>query len=617
MHWRIGCNGGTGSATDADVDAALALVMASKQWNDNSYLTAAKSLIDWMAQNDISGSSVKPGSNWNDAFNPSYGSLANFELFSKVSGGTWSSVVNTAGNDLLKCQNSKSGLVPDWCSWNSYQPTKTNASVAQNEDPGFYDDAARTPWRTAWSFYWYGNATAKKFNQNIINWLYDATHTASGINSGYHMDGTPELSTTRNFVSSTFSGGLGLASSSFPDDPTSVAYMETVYNALKSMTSCEQAEGCGKGSVAGEKYYPATLNILYLLLMTGNMPNFYDMTGFVKFTPDQSLASSVATSTIPGTQQAVKDSSVGLSGFWNWGAYHDKYNVTANDGKVYGDKSTVMAPDSGTSPLFLNNGVITAEAVMEIGAEPEWTKDAADNKLLRYPSAGIAMSFLADDKKGVNLKALGAQYLKIEVKAEGPIRMGILSEKTAEDGGEAGIFLPTSSDYKTLTFDLTPLEYGFVGLSNEGGDALEILSWVDRNSAPEGNEIITAVKGLKFELKDAKGGFGKISIKSVEFLDASKKPIDPALITGMSVPETPSSPLSIVRANATIAAQLSVAGKNVSISAQPGTPFAVFSMQGSVVASGKVSFGNATITVSSNGTYLVRIGSKVSKVTVK
>lgn len=254
---------------------------------------------------------------------------------------------------------------------------------------------------------------------------------------------------------------------------------------------------------------------------------------------------------------------------------------------------------------------------MEIGAEPEWTKDAADNKLLRYPSAGIAMSFLADDKKGVNLKALGAQYLKIEVKAEGPIRMGILSEKTAEDGGEAGIFLPTSSDYKTLTFDLTPLEYGFVGLSNEGGDALEILSWVDRNSAPEGNEIITAVKGLKFELKDAKGGFGKISIKSVEFLDASKKPIDPALITGMSVPETPSSPLSIVRANATIAAQLSVAGKNVSISAQPGTPFAVFSMQGSVVASGKVSFGNATITVSSNGTYLVRIGSKVSKVTVK
>ncbi|MFA6623880.1 MAG: glycosyl hydrolase family 8, partial [Fibrobacteraceae bacterium] len=49
MNWRIGSGGGTGSATDADVDAALALVMASAQWGDSKYLTAAKSLISWMA----------------------------------------------------------------------------------------------------------------------------------------------------------------------------------------------------------------------------------------------------------------------------------------------------------------------------------------------------------------------------------------------------------------------------------------------------------------------------------------------------------------------------------------------------------------------------------------
>ena len=71
MNWRIGSGGGTGSATDADVDAALALVMANAQWGDSKYLTAAKSLISWMASNDIDGNnSVKPGSNWNDAFNP-------------------------------------------------------------------------------------------------------------------------------------------------------------------------------------------------------------------------------------------------------------------------------------------------------------------------------------------------------------------------------------------------------------------------------------------------------------------------------------------------------------------------------------------------------------------
>ena len=31
MNWRVGCSGGSGSASDADFDAALALVMASKQ----------------------------------------------------------------------------------------------------------------------------------------------------------------------------------------------------------------------------------------------------------------------------------------------------------------------------------------------------------------------------------------------------------------------------------------------------------------------------------------------------------------------------------------------------------------------------------------------------------
>ena len=133
MNWRIGDGGGNGSATDADVDAALALVMASKQWNQNSYLEEAKTLINWMATNDINGdNSVKPGNQWNDAFNPSYATLANFELFAKVTNNSkWNSVMTKASSDLASCQNSATGLVPDWCSWGSFQPTKTSAVVAQ------------------------------------------------------------------------------------------------------------------------------------------------------------------------------------------------------------------------------------------------------------------------------------------------------------------------------------------------------------------------------------------------------------------------------------------------------------------------------------------------------
>ena len=160
----------------------------------------------------------------------------------------------------------------------------------------FFDDAARTPWRTAWAYYWYGDADSKKFNETIAKWLIPTTHTASGVNSGYKWTGNgyeADLSKKRNFVSSSFSGGLGLATSSIGTEAGNT-YLGTTYKTLTSLKSCEKAQGCGEGSVTGEKYYPATLNVLYLLLMTGNMPNLYDLTGFTPFTPDPTKAPSVS-----------------------------------------------------------------------------------------------------------------------------------------------------------------------------------------------------------------------------------------------------------------------------------------------------------------------------------
>lgn len=591
MNWRIGEGGGTGSATDADVDAALALVMASKQWNKDSYLSDAKKIISWIGTNDINGGHVKPGNQWNDAFNPSYGTLANFELFKSVdASGPWSNVLSTTASDLKACQNASTGLVPDWCDWSSHQPTKTSASVAQSEAAGFFDDAARTPWRMAWAYYWYGNSDAQAFNKKVSDWLIPTTHTASGVNSGYYVDGEPELSTKRRFVSSTFSGGLGLATSSVEGDAAK-AYLGTVYKALSTLTSCETAQGCGEG-VTGEKYYPATLNLLYLLIMTGNMPNLYDISKFTKFTPDPSKAPSV--SEIGGVQQTLKDSTVGVSGFWNWGAYHDKLGI-----------GTKMVPDSGSSPLYRkDDGSIYAEASMEIGPEPEWSQAAADAGTLKYPSAGIAMSFLSNDKKGVNFNTLGVKYVRVTMKCSGPIRMAVLNEKTAEAGAEPGVYIDNSESYKEHTFDLTPVDYGFKGFTDpnakfEGG----ILDWVNANSAPLGSEIITAVTGLKWEVKDAKGGIGELSIKAVEFLDANKQVIDPVKITGIEIKT------GIQAAAAPAAAKLSVSGMTISAGAEK---IAVYSLQGKLVAAGK-----ASVTVPSKGIYLVRVNGKLSKVNVK
>ena len=625
MNWRVGCSAGSGSASDADFDAALALVMASKQWG-GSYLNDAKSIISWIASNDISGNKIKPGNQWNDAFNPSYAATANFQLFQDVNGGSWSGVISQAYTDLSACQDSKTGLVPDWCDWNSHKPRTTSAAVSN--DIGFYDDAARTPWRMAMAYYWYGDSKAQSFNKKVVDWLIPATRTASGVNSGYKWVDSKNTyeadeSDIRNFVSSTFSGGLGLAVSSF-DTEEAKTYLTTVYKVLVEQKSCSKPDGCGEGSNPGEKYYPATLNMIYLLLVTGNMPNLYKTDGFTKFTPDTSKAPSIKLG--DGEQQQFGDTTVSVSGLWNWGAYHDKLGI-----------GTEMLPDSGSSPIFkMEDGSYIAHASMKIGPEPEWTEEKAKAGLLKYPSAGIAVSFKKDECKkdkscGVNFKTLGVKYIRVTAKSSGPIRMAILNTITDENeekklenagaGSEPGIYVDNSSDYKEVVYDMTPYDYGFMGVS--GGDKIDILDWVSRTNAPEGAEILEHIKGIKWEVKDAKGGIGEISIKAVEFLDDSKQVIDYVKITGLKIEakkDTIVTPPEESLYKVSLMPHFSVRANGMQVlinGIKSGSQYGVYNMQGKVISSGIALSDNLTVKVPTTGSYIVRVGSEMNRVNVK
>ena len=628
MNWRVGCSGGSGSASDADFDAALALVMASKQWG-GSYLNDAKTIISWIATNDINGGKIKPGNQWNDAFNPSYATTANFQLFQDVAGGSWSSVISQAYTDLSACQDSKTGLVPDWCGWGDHKPTLTSAAVSN--DIGFYDDAARTPWRMAWAYYWYGDTKAQAFNKKIVDWLIPETRTASGVNSGYKWTGSKyeaDESDIRNFVSSTFSGGLGLAVSSF-DTEEAKTYLTTVYKVLTEQKSCAKPDKCGEGDNPGEKYYPATLNMLYLLLITGNMPNLYSIDKFTKFTPDTTKAPSIKLG--DGVQQEFGDTTVAVTGLWNWGAYHDKLGI-----------GTKMLPDSGSSPLFkMDDGSIIAHASMEIGPEPEWTEEKAKAGLLKYPSAGIAVTFKRDACKtdnscGVDFKALGVKYIRVNAKSSGPIRMAILNTITDENekkkvenagaGSEPGIYVDNSADFKEVLYDMTPYDYGFKGV--EGGDKIDILDWVSKNNAPEGAQILQKIKGLKWEVKDAKGGLGEISIKAVEFLDESKQVIDYTKITGLKIEPkvtpkdtttTPPGPgEAIYKVSLLPSFSVQTAGMQIQINGiKAGSVFGVYDIMGKVISSGIALSDNMSVRVPMAGSYIVRVGSNMRRVNVK
>ncbi len=230
---------------------------------------------------------------------------------------------------------------------------------------------------------------------------------------------------------------------------------------------------------------------------------------------------------ISGNHLLLKDTTVGVSGLWNWIAFSDTLNI-----------GTEIVPARGTSPLFAKeDGSIFAEAYMKIGPEPEWTQQAADSGLLKYPSAYIEMKFkkdecVQDNSCAVNFKELGIKYVRIKSKVSGRIRMSVLNEKTIEKDAEPGVYLPNSSGYQTITYDLTPFDFGFKGFDdrNNGG----LLPWVDQNSAPEGAEIIKSVTGLRWELRTKEGGIGEISIESIEFLDAQQNVVKASSLTGVT-----------------------------------------------------------------------------------
>lgn len=496
MDWQIDNNTNDisgGSASDADFDAALALIMASKQWNNATYLNEAKQLIAWIKANDMeSDGSIRPGSNWNEAFNPSYSCVAAFELFYQVTNDSfWKTAISTTMSHLRKCQHTATGLMPDWCDWNSHKPTQTNASVSGGY-LGFYDDAARTPWRTAWGYAWYGISQAKEANDAIIGWLDSTTYGYAGmILPGYSIDGTSDQSI---FVSSTYTGGLGLSMLS-SDKPKS--YLENLYYTLIHTD--------GKTSLTasnGENYFAATLNILYLLTLTGNLPNFYDMTGFTNFTPNPA---NVLTPKEPEGTLQPKNAGAAISGFTEWGAYSDKFTSPTLG-------TTKMFPDSGSSAIYQQaDGSYNIAMEAFIASEPPYEGGGE-----KYPFAGVACSF--DSEQGYH-DLSDLDHIRITYKSQGVMRFALLDKETLnqdKEGAEPGIYLPPTEDWRTIDIDIT---YN----SNLDFNTLRFADWSNLNGVISATDVLKAVRGVKFDVKMQKAGYASFALKEINLFDKNGK----------------------------------------------------------------------------------------------
>ena len=170
MNWKInGCSGtdGFNGATDAELDAAMALIVADYQWASAgtiNYKNDATALISAVKNYEIEANTyvLKPGDQFGGSqiTNISYFSPAYYRAFGVFTNDVafWNQVAAksyTVINNNLTQNNAVGGLVSDWC----------EASGAYSSRGGntYSYDAARTPWRIVVDYIWYGNADAKNY----------------------------------------------------------------------------------------------------------------------------------------------------------------------------------------------------------------------------------------------------------------------------------------------------------------------------------------------------------------------------------------------------------------------------------------------------------------------
>ncbi|MCL2101257.1 MAG: glycosyl hydrolase family 8 [Fibromonadales bacterium] len=250
MHWQI--NGfsdvaQSNAASDAEFDAALALVMAHYQFGSTStknYLDTAKALIAKIRQYEIDPSNLhRPGDSWNSERNPSYVSPAAFEIFKEVESNQaakWQSVIDANYTLLARNQHSTTGLFSDWCNDNGVRTRQE-----------YEYDAARTPWRLAWAYNWYGHSEAKTLLTNLYTRFLNGK-SANNIGGPINYS-SGSMGNHRN---STFLGPFTNALSYSSEHQTT---MNSYWAKLIGHSN--------------ESYYNHALQVLTGLLVSGNMPN--------------------------------------------------------------------------------------------------------------------------------------------------------------------------------------------------------------------------------------------------------------------------------------------------------------------------------------------------------
>ena len=263
MAWLVNSSGNTldgTAATDADEDAAIALIAAEKRWG-GSYGQDARTLIDNLYNHGVEKPShvLKPGDTWggSDVTNPSYLAPGYYKVYRDYTGrAEWDQVVDASYMVLDNLGQrspgaAQTGLVPDW--------SRADGGEANGKSYKYTFDACRMPWRLAHDVSWFGDPRAQAHLDKLNTFF--AGLGAATLKSGYNLDGTVGSGENDRWHNATVVS-MAAAGMSLSTDP---ALQSEFFDELIKVSESSRS-------------YNQSLRLLGIVFSAGLMPNPMELT---------------------------------------------------------------------------------------------------------------------------------------------------------------------------------------------------------------------------------------------------------------------------------------------------------------------------------------------------
>lgn len=250
----------SGNATDGDMDIAYALLLAHYQWGSNgkiNYLAQARRMIT----NGIKGGGVSLSTkrtllgNWSTDQNATRASdwmIDHFKAYQEATDdGFWDDATRTVYGliDQITTKHSpQTGLTPDFVIGSPARPVPPKFLEARTDDDYSWN-SCRYPWRMATAFAHYGAPETRAAANKVVNWLKKKTNgNPRDIKAGYTLDGKPLVSYGSVAFTAPFMAACIV-------DSSHQSYLNSGWNIIANWR---------------ESYYEDTINLLCMLLISGN-----------------------------------------------------------------------------------------------------------------------------------------------------------------------------------------------------------------------------------------------------------------------------------------------------------------------------------------------------------